>query len=207
MSSFTKWMSAVALCGAALGLVLLLREPARARPKPPVTEADSEPETPAPAALPAQPAAEVRSRPAPTPRLPASAKQAQLPAPSAHTAEAPFLQLFDADRAASSESWALRNAMMEAFQRQPRSAVTVEAMDCRFRLCRMSLLFDSVESDKATLDAVFVKTTNNDYPLGFGAVSIPERVKLPDGRVRATVYVAREGELAPPRPMADAPVE
>jgi len=76
--------------------------------------------------------------------------------------------------------------------------LAIDSLECRLRLCRISLIFDGIESDRRVLKEVFVKQSMPAYPQGFGALFAPERVSLPDGRVGTRIYLATEGELPLP---------
>lgn len=109
--------------------------------------------------------------------------------------EAPYRDLFAADAPPVAESWKYQNAIRRELGKLPSSLVSVEAFDCRSRLCTARLLFDSAESDMKILKAVFLTGTTEDFPQGFGAIAAPTREYLPDGKVRTTLYLAREGEM------------
>lgn len=121
---------------------------------------------------------------------------AKATAPSETSAqEAPYLDLFSADAPAVAESWKYQNAVRAELAKLSNSGVTVEAFVCRLRLCKARLLFDSVQSDMKTLKDVFLTGITQDFPRGFGAIAAPTRDYLPTGQVRATIYLAREGDM------------
>lgn len=146
---------------------------------------------------------------APTPEVRTVAFKApanpQQPISAMSVDEEPLHDLFVGDKAAVAESWKFRNAISESLSAiRPRmpgaehEGVTLESLDCRFRLCRIVLVFDNTTSDLRIMESVFMTGTTEAYPHGFGAFTVPVRAELPDGRIRATLYVAREGDLKPP---------
>jgi hypothetical protein len=76
--------------------------------------------------------------------------------------------------------------------------LAIDSLECRLRLCRISLIFDGIESDRRILKEIFLKQDTPAYPHGFGALFAPDRVRLPDGRVGTRLYLAPEGELPLP---------
>lgn len=106
-----------------------------------------------------------------------------------------YHELFAADAPSVSESWKYQNAIRAELAKLPRSSVSVESFDCHARLCKAQLLFDSTLSDLKTMKDVFMNGAPADFPNGFGALAAPTREYLPDGKVRTTLYLAREGEM------------
>jgi len=118
--------------------------------------------------------------------------------------EEPLHQLFVEDAAPVAESWRFRSAVQETLDAVRRrvfgdkgDAVTVESLDCRYRLCKIDFVFDSPSSDSHILQGVFLDGETADYPRGFGAFTAV-RTYLPEGRLRTTLYLAREGDLRIP---------
>jgi hypothetical protein len=133
-----------------------------------------------------------------------------LPSPSGSASpnvmsEEHFLKFFAEDGPADEKARRLENAIQASLTRVTQSAppaktpvVTIDSLECRLRLCRISLIFDSIESDRRVLKEIFLKQNTAAYPHGFGTLFAPERVSLPDGRVGTRLYLATEGELPLP---------
>jgi hypothetical protein len=104
--------------------------------------------------------------------------------------------LYHDDPAPTAESWSLHNAMKSSLDRVPRSLLMAESIECRLRMCRLELTFSSASADAEVMKSVFLEGGTDAYPRGFGAFAIPSREQRPDGTVRATLYVARYGDLS-----------
>jgi hypothetical protein len=100
---------------------------------------------------------------------------------------------FYADADPIAESRRMRRDLVDAFEGLAKRGVSVENVDCRYRLCRMSLLFDNEQADIAILKDVFVRDLYTEWSKR--GVVIPPREYLKDGKVRTTVYVPREGTI------------
>ena len=136
---------------------------------------------------------------------PVASSEHEHPIPAMSVDEQPLHNLFVEDGTPVAESWRFRNAIKQSLDavrsttnEAAREGVTLESLDCRYRLCRIVLVFDSTTSGMRIMERVFMTGTTEDYPQGFGAITVPARTELPDGRIRATLYVAREGDLKPP---------
>lgn len=70
----------------------------------------------------------------------------------------------------------------------------LEHSECRFRLCRFSLLFDGAGADSKVFESLFLRRRPDDMER-FSDMIIPTREYLADGRVRAVLYLAREGTI------------
>lgn len=116
-----------------------------------------------------------------------------------------YLRLFTQDKPPIEKSRQLQEAIRESLSTAPRApraraipCPTIESLECRLRLCRIVLIFDSIDSDRRIVNEVFVKKSTKAFPHGFGAFFAPPRIALPDGRIRTRLYLAREGDLTPP---------
>lgn len=117
-------------------------------------------------------------------------------APAIPDPEAPYFDLYRADAPRGPAAWRCESALRDLLRSTAPEDAAVESLECRFRVCRLRLLFQNVAADTRVMREVFLSGTSADFPHGFGAVAAPDREYLPDGRVRTTVYLAREGELA-----------
>lgn len=118
------------------------------------------------------------------------------PAASVHTHDYRVEALFDADAPAQAESWKYRNAVMDVIKSV--AGVSVNSLECRQRICRLQVVSENSLVERRGLTNALLKSTSQDYPNGLGAVTIPVRTSLNDGRVASTVFLARVGELDVP---------
>jgi hypothetical protein len=130
------------------------------------------------------------------------ASSAVEPNVAAGSTEAALLRVFATDGAPVAESQRFReeiiksiNSQSQASRLRPGADVTVEQLECRFRVCKMTLLFDSTEADIRIVDRAFALYASDQYPKGLGAFAAPARSHLANGAVRTTLFVAREGDL------------
>lgn len=121
------------------------------------------------------------------------------PPPTEASVEQPFRELLERDGSAVAESWKYRAAVEGLFARIPDGKISLESIDCRLRLCRLSIRSKSGAIEARDLPEILVKGIPQGYPDGVGAVAVAERRNLPDGGVVTTVYSAREGEVSPLR--------
>jgi len=101
---------------------------------------------------------------------------------------------FEADQVPTTDSWHMRRQLQEVFEAFRKDGVVVEEVDCKFRLCRTQLLFNDVAADISILKTLFLNRTSPEIN-SFGQAIVPTREYLPNGKVRATMYIAREGEI------------
>lgn len=135
----------------------------------------------------------------------ASASEAANGSPEVPADEARYLKLFNEDKPPIEQSRQLEAAIRASLNAAAQSSrggavpvLTVDSVECRLQLCRISLRFDSIASDIRIVADVFTKPYGNAYPNGFGAFHAPPRVTLPDGRIRTRLYLAREGNVTLP---------
>jgi hypothetical protein len=89
-------------------------------------------------------------------------------------------------------------ASREAFQTietaisaHEKDGVQLESLECRRQLCRAVVDFRNRETDQSVMRALF----RGNREIRMGGVLVPDRQVESDGRVKATVYIARRGDV------------
>jgi len=100
---------------------------------------------------------------------------------------------FETDPVPGPESWRMKRVLDDTF-RSLSGQLSVQALECRQRLCRIELLFDSLDSDVQVLSDLFISGKKPELR-EFGGMMAPVREKRADGKVLTTVYLAREGDI------------
>ena len=85
----------------------------------------------------------------------------------------------------------MRNDIVAVFTRQATSGVSLEKAECHYRLCKVELVFADIKADVNVLNPLFMGEDVSE--ISSYAAYAPTRATLPNGRVRTTLYLAREG--------------
>jgi hypothetical protein len=101
---------------------------------------------------------------------------------------------FDGDAPAIPASKEMERHLTGAFEAQRGRGVKVNRIECHNRICRLELMFDTVEADIVVLRDLFVRNLAPEIA-NYGQSIAPSREYLPNGQVKTTMYVAREGAI------------
>lgn len=131
------------------------------------------------------------------PTTPAAVVPQRTTLPKESVGDDVYRERYLADAPPVAESWRLQNAIVKALSKVDKREMSLEAVDCKNRICRVAMLFDGTSADTRVIQQVFIRGTPEGFPSGFGAFVIASRERLNDGKIRTTMYLAREGELGP----------
>jgi hypothetical protein len=91
----------------------------------------------------------------------------------------------------SSAASAATKTISSAVSERAAAGVQLEALECRQRMCRAQLAFRDADADREVTSSLF----RGEHQIRMGGLIVPERTRDADGRVTATVYIAREGNI------------